>query len=98
MGHRPQRTSTSETAHLAEEVSQLSQTRRRMVQEESPSPGGGTVQTAECQASWLLQLLRSARQLGQPERVLSAGAEATSQGADRTHHARECYPGRLTGA
>ena len=54
---------TTEAAHLAEEVSELSQTRSRMVQKEPPPPGGRTVQATECQTSGVLQLLWSQWQL-----------------------------------
>src|SRR5882757_3342555 len=66
-----------------------------MVQEESPSPGGRTVPTAEYQAPRLLQLLRSPRQLCQLGPVLLSGATAAFEVAESTQPAPELQLGWL---
>src|SRR5205085_6733852 len=66
-----------------------------MVQAESPSADEGTVSAAQCQAPWLLQLLRSERQLCQLERVLSSVATAASEVAESAQSAPEVHLGRL---
>src|SRR2546428_6836118 len=66
-----------------------------MVQRESPSADEGTVPAAECQAPRLLQLLRSERQLRQPERVLPSVAAAASEVAESAQSATELHLGQL---